>query len=300
MTLNAHPELPEFDYVRPVSLMEASQFLAQHAGEARPLLGGTDIFVRMRDGFWHEKYLVDVKHLDGSGDIHFDSAAGLTIGAGVNMNRVIASPHVQQHYPLLAEACRSVASYQLRTRATIAGNVCNASPAGDTIGACLLLGGALKVHSVAGYRQVPLGGFFLGPGSTVLQPGDIVTAIQFPPPIIPDGGTYIKLGRNQKSDLSIVGVTAYGFADRTTASGYRFRIALASVAPVPLVVNAVEEYLSANKVSPEAFKGASRLAQESCNPIDDVRGSARYRKAMVQRLTEKALQITWGQLQQQN
>jgi len=140
MTLNAHPELPEFDYIRPASLMEASQFLAEHAGEARPMLGGTDIFVRMRDGFWHEKYLVDVKHLDGSGDIRFDPVAGLTIGAGVNMNRVIASPQVKQHYPLLAEACRSVASYQLRTRATIVGKICNASPAGDTIGACLLLG----------------------------------------------------------------------------------------------------------------------------------------------------------------
>jgi len=108
---------------------------------------------------------------------------------------------------------------------------------------------------------------------------------------------YIKLGRNQMSDLSIVGVTAYGFADRTTTSGYRFRVALASVAPVPLVVHAVEEYLAAHEISPEAFKQAGRLAQESCNPIDDVRGSARYRKAMVQRLTEKALQITWGQLQ---
>ena len=300
MTLNAHPELPDFDYIRPASLMEASQFLAQHAGEARPLLGGTDIFVRMRDGFWHDKYLVDVKQLDGSGDIHFDPAAGLTIGAGVNMNRVIASSYVQQHYPLLAEACRSVASYQLRTRATIAGNICNASPAGDTIGACLLLAGTLKVHGVAGFHQVPLPGFFRGPGSTVLQPGDIVTAIQFPPPPEPAGGTYIKLGRNQKSDLSIVGVTAFGFADPTTTSGYRFRIALASVAPVPLVVNAVEDYLAANPISAEAFKHAGRLAQESCNPIDDVRGSARYRKAMAQRLTEKALQITWGQLQNWN
>ncbi len=91
------------------------------------------------------------------------------MGAGVNMNRVIASPEVQQHYPLLAEACRSVASYQLRTRATMVGNICNASPAGDTIGACLALGGVLNVHGVDGYRQVPLAGFFLGPGKTVLE-----------------------------------------------------------------------------------------------------------------------------------
>src|SRR3990172_4473776 len=152
MSIDAHPELPEFDYIRPASLAEASQFLADHAGEARPLLGGTDIFVRMRDGFWHDKYLVDVKRLDGTDGLVFDPASGLTVGAGVSMNRVMGSPAVQTHYPLLAEACRSVASYPLRTRATIAGNICNASPAGDTIGACMLLGGVLNIHGVDGGR----------------------------------------------------------------------------------------------------------------------------------------------------
>ena len=164
MSIDAHPELPEFDYIRPASLVEASKFLAQNAGEARPLMGGTDIFVRMRDGIWRDKYLVDVKHLDGTAEMHYDPEQGLTVGAAVNMNRVLSSAEVQLYYPLLAEACRSVASYQLRTRATVVGNVCNASPAGDTIGACLLLGGVLNVHGVDGYRQVSLPGFFLAPG----------------------------------------------------------------------------------------------------------------------------------------
>jgi carbon-monoxide dehydrogenase medium subunit len=297
MTINASPELPEFEYFRPASLMEASRFLAQHAGEARPLLGGTDIFVRMRDGFWHDKYLVDVKNLDGTADLRFDPTVGLTVGAGVNMNRVMASPDVKAHYPLLAEACRSVASYQLRTRATIAGNICNASPAGDTIGACLLLGGVLKVHGVEGYREQPVANFFLGPGKTVLQPGDIVTAVRFPLPPKGTAGTYIKLGRNTWSDLSIVGVTALGYPDATAASGFRFRVALASVAPVPLVVASVEEYLATHPVSPEAFTQAGRLAEEACNPIDDVRGSARYRRAMVRNLTAKALETVWRRIE---
>jgi carbon-monoxide dehydrogenase medium subunit len=296
MTINAHPELPEFDYIRPASLMEASRFLAQHAGEARPLMGGTDIFVRMRDGFWHDKYLVDVKNLDGTGELRFDPASGLSIGAGVNMNQVMASPEVQAHYPLLVEACRSVASYQLRTRATVVGNICNASPAGDTIGACLALGGVLKIHGVDGLRQAPLATFFLGPGKTVLQAGDIVTAVTFPPPPEGSAGTYYKLGRNKWSDLSIVGVTVYGYPDATAASGYRFHIALASVAPVPLVVTSAQEYLANHPVSPEAFKEAARLAQEACQPIDDVRGSARYRKAMVRRLTEKGLLTVWAKI----
>ena len=303
MTLNAHPELPEFEYMRPASLPEASRFLAEHAGEARPLLGGTDIFVRMRDGFYHDQYLVDVKYLEGTQELHFEpnsnghGQAGLTLGAAVNMNRVLAFPAVQQHYALLAEACRSVASYQLRTRATIVGNICNASPAGDTIGASLALQGVLKVHGVNGYRDVSLAGFFLGPGKTVLQPGDIVTQIFFPAPPQGSQGTYIKLGRNTWSDLSIVGVTAFGYPTANgSLAGYEFRLALASVAPVPLVPAAAQEYLAARPPGPEVFKEAAHLAAEGCRPIDDVRGSARYRKAMVEQLTKKALEITWGRL----
>jgi carbon-monoxide dehydrogenase medium subunit len=293
MTIDAHPELPEFEYIRPASLMEASRFLAQHAGEARPLTGGTDIFVRMRDGIWRDRYLVDVKHLDGADQLRFDPDQGLTIGAAVNMNRVLSSEEALQYYPLLSEACRSVASYQLRTRATVVGNICNASPAGDTIGACLVLGGVLNVHGVEGYRKVPLPGLFLGPGKTTLQPGDIVTAIQFPLPPKKSTGKYIKLGRNTKSDLAIIGVTVLGYPDSTVSSGYSFLVALASVAPVPLMVTEVREFLATCPPNPEAFKQAARVAENACNPIDDVRGSARYRKAMVRRLTEKALNIVW-------
>jgi carbon-monoxide dehydrogenase medium subunit len=293
MTINAHPELPEFDYTRPESLMEASRFLAQHPGEARPLLGGTDIFVRMRDGFWHDKYLVDVKNLDGTGRILYDPDTGLTLGAAVNMNQVIAAPVVREFYALLGDACRSVASYQLRTRATIVGNLCNASPAGDTIGACLVYGGVLNVHGVDGMRQVPLSGFFLGPGKTLLQPGDIVTSVQLPPPPKGSAGTYIKLGRNKWSDLSIVGVTALGYPETANPSGYGFRISLASVAPIPLQVSSAQEYLSDHAPGAEAFTHAGQLAEEACSPIDDVRGSARYRKAMVRRLTQMALERVW-------
>jgi CO/xanthine dehydrogenase FAD-binding subunit len=296
MTLDPHPEIPEFDYIRPATLEEASRFLAEHAGEARPLLGGTDIFVRMRDGFFHDRYLVDVKKLDGTGDLRFDPSVGLSIGAGVNMNRVMAYLAVQQHYPALAEACRSVAAYQLRTRATVVGNICNASPAGDTIGACLLYDGVLKVHGTGGWREEPLATFFTGPGKTVLKPGDIVTALKLPLPPPGAAGTYLKLGRNNWSDLSIVGVTAVGYPDPQTASGYNMRLALASVAPTPLQVATVQEYLATHPLDAAAIQQAARLAQSACRPIDDVRGSARYRQAMVRNLSARALTIVWERL----
>lgn len=296
--INPYPGLPEFDYIKPGSLSEASQFLAAHAGEARPLMGGTDIFVRMRDRVWKDKCLVDVKGLDGMDSISYDPARGLTIGAAVNMNRVIASPDVKNCYPLLAEATARVASYQLRTRATIAGNICNASPAGDTIGGCILLGGVLNVHGKNGKRQEPLSAFFVGPGETVLQAGDIVTSIQFPPPAPGLVGKYIKLGRNQSSDLAIIGVTVVGYPDDEASSGFRFKLALASAAPVPLVVGQVEAILAEKPITSQTLSEASQAAMDACDPIDDVRASARYRKMMVRNLSLKALNEVWETLRQ--
>lgn len=294
---NPTPGLPEFDYVKPTSLAEASQFLADHVGEARPFLGGTDTFVRLRDGFWHDKYVVDVKHLPGMQEIRFHPESGLTIGAAVNMNRVIASPAVQTHYPVLAQAAATVASYQLRTRATIVGNICNASPAGDTTGACIVLGGVLHVHGLDGAREEPLAGFFLGPGKTVLNPGDIVTAIHLPLPPAGYAATYRKLGRNAVGDLAIVGVTALGYPDASVASGYRFRLALASVAPVPFVPSQAEAILAETAVSPQTIAQAADAAMNAVAPISDARGGARYRSLMVRNLVRQALSAVWEEIE---
>ena len=293
------PGLPEFDYVKLNSLAAASQFLAEHAGEARPFMGGTDVFVRMRDGVWKEKFLVDVKGLNGMNDIRYDPVTGLTIGAAVNMNRIIASPDVKKHYPLLAEAAHTVASYQLRTRATIVGNICNASPAGDTIGACLVLNGSLRVHGVDGERDEPLSTFFVGPGQTTLEPGDITTAVTFPVPPKGYGARYVKLGRNAIGDLAIVGVTALGYPDSDAPSGHRFRLALASVAPVPLVPTQAEAVLAEKLINEATIAEAAQVAMEVCTPIDDVRASARYRKLMVRNLTRRAVIEVWEQISKQ-
>lgn len=296
--LNPHPGLPEFEYIKPASLVEASQFLAQHVGEARPLLGGTDTFVRMRDGFWKDKFLVDVKGLPGMTDLSLDPLKGLRVGAAVPMNRMLALPEITQYYPLLAEAANTVASYQLRSRATVVGNICNASPAGDTIGACILYDGVLEVHGVDGLRDEPLAGFFKGPGKTALKPGDIVTAVKLPVPPVGNVGHYIKLGRNKLSDLSIVGISILARADKQAASGYHFRVALASVAPIPLEVKAVTDVLKSEKITPELLDKAAQSAMDACNPIDDVRGSARYRKMMVRNLVRRGLDHVWQKLNQ--
>ncbi len=294
--LEPHVALPEFDYIKPASLAEASQFLAAHAGEARPLSGGTDIFVRMRDGHWQDKYLVDVKGLDGTDLLSFDEADGLTIGAAVCMNRVLQHEAVAEHYPLLNEAARTVASYQLRSRATIIGNICNASPAGDTIGACLVYRGVLNVHGVDGTRQIPLSDFFKGPGQNALAAGDIVTSISLPIPPKDAAGSYVKLGRNQLGDLAIVGVTALGYPDEGAKSGFSFRVALAAVAPTPVETAEAEKVLAEGPINEETIEKAAEAAMAASSPIDDVRGGAEYRRLMARNLTKRALTEVWEKL----
>ncbi len=294
---SAHPGLPEFDYVKPTDLVEASQFLAKHPSEARPFSGGTDCFVRMRDGFFTPKYLVDVKNLTGTELLKFDEKAGLTIGAAISMNRVAALPESIKYYPLLVEACKSVASYQLRTRATIIGNICNSSPAGDTIGACLAYDGKLNIHGVDGKKTIQLKDFFTGPGKNLLKPGDIVLSITLPVPPAGHIGKYLKLGRNRLSDLSIVGVSVLGYKAPETKSGYKFRIAIASVAPVPYVPTQAEEVLSTKQISKETIDEAAQASMDAVTPIDDVRGSAQYRKHMVRNLVKRAITVIMQQFE---
>jgi CO/xanthine dehydrogenase FAD-binding subunit len=290
------PGLTTFDYVEPASLSEASQLLVERDGEARPFMGGTDIFVRMRDGFIHPQTLVDVKHLPGMRDIQYDEQTGLMVGAAVTMNEVACHPDVLAHYPLLAEAAGSVASYQLRNRATLGGNLCNGSPAADTAPAVLVLEGIIVLHGPDGERMVSASDFFLGPGKTAMRAGELMTAVRFPMPLVGAVGKYLKLGRNKAGDLAIAGVAVLGFPDEAVPSGYRFRIGLASVAPVPLRALEAEKVLAENPPGEENFALAAEKAMAAATPIDDVRASAAYRKAMVRNLTLRGLREVWERL----
>jgi CO/xanthine dehydrogenase FAD-binding subunit len=283
------PGLPSFDYFKPASPQEVTRLLLQHTGEARLFMGGTDVFVRMRDGVIAPKVLIDVKQLPGMRRVAFSKRAGLTIGAGVDMNSLARHPAVAENYPLLAEALTAVASYPLRTRATMGGNLCNASPAADTAPAALVLSAQLVVHGRRGERVVPVKAFFLGPGQTALKPGEFLLRIEIPP--APQGavGRYLKLGRNAQGDLAIVGVAVLGYPDKEAQSGYAFRIALASVAPTPIRASKAEKILAQAPPTPESIEAAANAAMETAKPISDVRSSAEYRRAMVHALTKRAV-----------
>ena len=292
----ARPGLPSFDYVRAGDPGEVVRLLKKHGEAARLVMGGTDLFVRMRDGFIRPQVVVDVKHMPGMRDVIYDGQAGLTIGAAATMNGIARHPDVQAHYPLLAEAANSVASYQLRNRATIGGNLCNGSPCADTAPATLVLEGRVVLFGPGGEREMLLSEFFLGPGETALQAGELMTAIWYP--ILPAGaaGRYLKLGRSKIGDLAVVSVAVFGFLDGTAPSGYRFRIALGSVAPVVLRALEAEEVLATDSPGETTFALAAEKAMATASPIDDVRGGAVYRSAMVRNLTLRGLREVWAQI----
>jgi CO/xanthine dehydrogenase FAD-binding subunit len=293
--LFARHGLPSFDYLRPTDRESAARLLQEHGAAARPLMGGTDLLPQMRDGLLRPQVLVDVKHLPGMRNIGFELGKGLVLGAAVTMNELARHEAVRAHYPLLAEAANTVASYPLRNRATLGGNLCNASPCADTAPAMLVLEAQLVLFGAGGERVMPASEFFLGPGQTALQPGEFLVSICFPPPPSAAGARYLKLGRCKAGDLSLVGVAVLGFAEGG-ATGYRFRIGLGSVAPVPLRAGAAEAILGARPPGEETFLAAAEKAAEAASPITDVRGGAAYQEAMVKTLTLRALGDVWSQL----
>lgn len=206
------------------------------------------------------------------------------------MNELVALPEVQQHYPLLVQAARQVGSYQLRSRATVVGNICNASPCGDTIAPCLVYEGVLHIAGPDGERKIPLLEFFTGPGQTVLQTGEIVTSVQLPIPPAGARGVYLPIGRNAVGDLALAAVTVLALPDAQQVSGLRFKIALTAVAPTVIFAEEAQRILAEGPLDEATFAKAAQAAGEACRPIDDIRASARYRREMIVSLTQTALQ----------
>jgi carbon-monoxide dehydrogenase medium subunit len=275
--------------------------LAQGAGVTRAFMGGTDLLIRIRGGFVRPERVVDLKHLPGIQDIEQSPAGWLVIGAACTMNQVSGHPTVQAHYDLLAQACNSVASYQLRNRATLGGNICNASPAADTAPALYCLDAVAEIFGPQGTRRVPIAEFFVGPGKSALQKGEFLTAIHLPPTAISARGAFNKLGRTKIGDISMVSVAVYcrtmdhrpsTIEDNSPSSmvnGQRWAITLGSVGPTPLRAPQAEAALAAD-TSPEGVRRAAELAAAAARPIDDIRASASYRRAMVAVLTRRGIE----------
>lgn len=293
----ARPGLPDFEYLQAESPQQVFDLLQEYGSEIKLLMGGTDLFIQMRDRNNGPATLLDIKGLPGMSEINFDKKAGLRIGAAVTLNQLSAHQDILKFYPVLCEAADTVGNYQLRNRATLGGNICNASPSADLAPALLIYEAEVILNGPEGERILPISEFWTGPGKTVLGEAEYLRAIQFPLP--PQGavGQYIKLGRSKMGDLAVVGVGLLGYPAPDTPAGIRFRIGINSTAPTPYRVPEVEEYLAQNPISEDHFRQAAEDAMDISAPIEDVRATALYQKKMVRNLTLKGLKEIWARMQ---
>jgi carbon-monoxide dehydrogenase medium subunit len=261
-------------------------------GSVRCLQGGTDLLNRIRGGIVRPERVIDLKSLPGMREIVLSPDCWLVIGAACTMNQVGLHPLVCERYDVLAQGANSVASYQLRNRATVGGNCCNASPAADTAPALLCLDADAEVFGPHGTRRIPISHFFTSPGRTAMQKGEFLTSIHLPPYSGRSAGSYQKLGRTKVGDIAVVSVAVHC---RRGDNGPTWRIAIGAAGPTPLRAPAAEVVLEHDS-SVESAGHAAQLASEAARPIDDIRGSAAYRKAMVRVLARRGIEAVLAAL----
>ena len=278
-----------FEYLEARTLRQAVRMLQQHGPQARIVAGSTDFLVRWRAGFWHPDYVVNIQHVPGMGRVTFSRRNGLRLGALVTIQALEQHPAIRRHYPALAAAAASFAGVQVRNLATVGGNICNASPSGDMLPALLAFGAECRVSGPDGNRQVPLDQFFTGPGRTVLAHDEVLTEISLPSPEANTGSLYIKHSPRGAMDIATVGVASAVSADRSGVCTDA-KIALGAVAPMPLRAYAAEDMLRGHTLDAELLHAAAEQAMAQATPIDDVRGTAGYRREMVGVLTRRTLE----------
>jgi len=280
----------EFQYIKPESLSEALSLAERYGTGSTFLAGGTDLIVQMKQGIKFPSHVINLKGISELDGIYFTQEKGLFIGPLVTHNNLAKNPLILEKYAFLAEAAHTIGTYQIREQGTLGGNICNGSPAADTVPPLICLRAQLKLRSAEGERWLSIEEFFEGPQKTRLKPNEILTQIQIPTLPPHTGGVYLKLGMRRALEIAVVGVAALVTLDEKKNTCIGAKIALASVAPIPLRCQKVEKFLIGQKPEEKIFHQAAKLAQEEANPITDLRGTAEYRREMVSVLTTRALQ----------
>lgn len=278
--------LPPFAYFAPRSVAEAVEILAREGPTAALLAGGTDLLVRVKRGRAAPLAVVNLKRIAALAGIE-PAADGLRLGALTTIAALLHSELIRQRYPVLAEAAAQLGSVAVRNLATLGGNIGRASPASDLAPALIVLAAIAEVQGSNGSRTVGVENFFRGPGVSVLAAGEIITGFHVPAAPANSRATYERLGRTQGVECALVGVAAYLelTGDRARAA----RIALASVAPVPLRARAAEAVLLSAPLTDALLDAAAAAAAAESMPITDLRATADYRRRMVYVIARRAL-----------
>lgn len=284
-------------YHIPKSVDEAIALLAGDSS-ARVLAGGTDLIVQMRSGRIAPGSVVDIKRISGMGGIRKLADGGFAIGAATACTALKDDPALAAAWPGVVEAANLIGSVQVRNRATMAGNLCNASPAADSVPALVAAGAVCVVAGREGTRELPVELLPAGPGRTTLAPGEFVVELRLPPRPHGGGDAYLRSIPRTEMDIAVVGAGVALAIDedgRCTSA----RIALGAVAPTVLLVEAAGAALVGTRLEDQALDRMADAVRAACRPIDDKRGTAEYRTAtagvLARRVVGIALQRAKGQ-----
>ena len=281
--------MKDFSYAAPTSLAEASRLLAGASGRARILAGGTDIIVQLREGLRDADLVVDVKKIPELTELSFSAAKGLRLGASVPCYQIYEHEAIAKAYPALADATRIVGGWQIQSRASVGGNLCNSSPAADTIPALIAHGATCVIALSGGQREVKVEEFCTGPGKNVLQPGELLVAIVFPAPAAKSSSAYERFIPRNEMDIAVVGAGSWV---KLSADGNKIeqaRIGLCAVAPTPKFAAEASQWLAGQAATEATFEKAGELAKKVAAPITDMRGPAEYRTHLVGVLVKRTL-----------
>jgi carbon-monoxide dehydrogenase medium subunit len=282
--------LRTFDYSAPETIDEAVSLLKAAGGSARPLAGGTDLVVQLKERATRFPYPATIVSLDRVSELRgvdFSETDGLRIGAGATMTDVASHPAVRDRYAALAEGAGVVGSLQTMNMATIGGNVCNAAPSADTAPPLLVYEAEAVIVGPNGRRTLPIAEFFRGPGETALASDELLAELRLPVPPSGTGAAFRRHTPRKQMDIAVVGV---GVA--ITLSGDTIehaRVALGAVAPTPLRASAAEAALQGQAANDETFAKAAEAAVQDSSPITDLRASAEYRRHLVKVMTARLL-----------
>ena len=274
--------VPAFEYLRATSLEEACSLLSEHGSGGKVLAGGTDLLVKMKHRRLTPSHLVNIKGIPGLDYIRYDQDEGLRVGALATIESAKRSVVTRQKYPVLHQAAAYMATVAIRNRATLVGNICNGSPSAEMAPALIALGATARIVGPSGERMVLVEDFFTGPGRTVLDPDEIVAEIVVPEPSVGSAGVYEKHSL-RRMDVAMVGAAALVVPEGDTCGD--IRIVLSAVAPTPIRAREAEDILRGHVPTEALIDAAAHAAAEESRPISDIRGTAEFRKTMVEALT---------------
>jgi len=279
------------DYFEPKTVSEALSLLAKHGAEAKVIAGGTDVMVDIK---YKEEpgCLVNIKKIPGLGAIQ-ENGAGLRIGPLVTIHELETNKLVREKLPVLWEASHQFASLQIRNTATIGGNICRASPSGETLAPLLVLDAKAKIAFADGEKTEPFTSFFQGPGKSTVGLKGLLTEITVPYPAPGSKSVYLKHAVRGAMDIAMVGVAVLITPDTAKNSLQDVRIGLGAVAPTPLRASKTEALLRGKPLTAALLKEAAAMAASESSPISDQRSSAEYRRWIVEALTRRGLEQTW-------